>query len=307
LCANDPGNLVPRTVAEDPSLPAIDINGTRLHSEAFGDPAAPVILVLHGGPGSDYRCLLPLQALTDDGFRVVFFDQRGAGLSARQDPGEIDLDVYIEDLRQIIDYYAPSQPVVFIGQSWGAMYATAFIDRYGDYGGKIRGAILTDPGAFTLTQLEGFLKRYQGSLSPTSERFNDALWAEQFVSAADHERADYLGMLFAMRGVPAEHDDPRNPIPAWRYGAFVNSRLLHKAKEGFDWTQNLSAFTHPVLFLRSELNTAATLELQEEEAASYPNATIQTIAGAGHHMIWQHSEEYLANARAYLREIGVAP
>src|SRR6478735_5139425 len=83
LCASDPGNLVPLTVAEDPSLPAIDIAGTRLHSEAFGDPDGPVIMVLHGGPGSDYRGLLPLKALADDGYRVAFWDQRGCGLSER--------------------------------------------------------------------------------------------------------------------------------------------------------------------------------------------------------------------------------
>ena len=95
MCAGDPGNLVPQTVAEDPSLPAIDLAGTRFHAEAFGDPDAPVILILHGGPGKDYRGMLPLKALADDGFRVVFWDQRGAGLSKREDASAIDTAVYI--------------------------------------------------------------------------------------------------------------------------------------------------------------------------------------------------------------------
>ena len=33
-----PGNLVPATVDEDPSLPSITVNETMLHSEAFGNP-----------------------------------------------------------------------------------------------------------------------------------------------------------------------------------------------------------------------------------------------------------------------------
>lgn len=41
-----PGNLVPRTVAEDPSLPAIEMNGSRFHLETFGNPAHPVIVFL---------------------------------------------------------------------------------------------------------------------------------------------------------------------------------------------------------------------------------------------------------------------
>jgi proline iminopeptidase len=307
LCASDPGNLVPKTVAEDPSLPAIEINGTRLHAEAFGDPAAPALITLHGGPGGDYRCLLLLRVLADDGYEVVFWDQRGAGLSARQDPASLDLDVYLEDLRQVIDHYAPTQPVVLIGHSWGAMYATAFIDRYGDDGGRIRGAVLTEPGAFNDRQLTEFFARFQGSLSLTGEQFNDAAWSEQFVSAADHARADYLQMQFIVHGVPAEHVDPKNPPPRWRWGAAVSTRMLKIAKQGFDWTTHLSAFTHPVLFLRGDLNQAVPLSQQQELASSYPNASVETIHGVGHYVMWERTDEYLADVRAYLQTIGVAP
>ena len=85
LDPGEPGNLVPRTVTEDPTLPQIPINGTRLHAEAFGDPAAPTVIALHGGPGGDYRGMLDLRALADDGYHVVFWDNRGAGLSQRHD------------------------------------------------------------------------------------------------------------------------------------------------------------------------------------------------------------------------------
>jgi len=80
--------------------------------------------------------------------------------------------------------------------------------------------------------------------------------------------------------------------------------MLSIAEDGFDWTTNLSAFTHKVLFLRGDLNEAATLEHQQELAASYPDAEIETIANVGHEMIWERPEEYLDHARAYLREIG---
>jgi proline iminopeptidase len=300
----DPGLLVPATVDDDPSLPSIDIAGTRLHAEAFGDPGNPVIMVLHSGPGSDYRGLLPLSALASDGYRVVFWDQRGSGLSRRHDPDTIDLETYIEDLRQVIEHYAPDRPLVFIGQSWGAMYATAFINKYGDHDGRIRGAILTEPGAFTSEQLRRFIKRLQGSVSLIGEDLNDALWAEQFLSRADHERADYQAALLALRGAPSEQRNPDNLTPFWRVGSVANRRLLKVAKEAFDWTTHLAAFPHKVLFLRGDRNEVVTLEHQQELAASYPNAEIQTITGAGHHVIWERTEEYLTHVRAYLAQIG---
>jgi len=305
LCAGDPGNLVPKTVAEDPSLPAIEVAGTRLHAETFGNPDAPIVMVLHGGPGSDYRSLLPLRALADDGYHVVFWDQRGTGLSQRHDPKDIDLDVYLEDLRLVIEHYSSEQPLVFIGHSWGAMYATAFINQYGDYHGRIKGAILSDPGAFTDEQLRAFIARLTGSVDFTGEQLNDALWAGQFLSPADHARADYQLTLMAMRGTPSEHRDPNNLPPMWRAGAAVRERLLALAdSEGFDWTTNLAAFSPRVLFLRSGLNEAEPLEQQQELAASYPSATIITMEGAGHEMIWERPDEYLAHARAYFTEIG---
>ena len=55
---DEPGNLVPMTVDEDTALPSIFVNGTQLHAEAFGDIYNPIIVFLHGGPGSDYRAFI---------------------------------------------------------------------------------------------------------------------------------------------------------------------------------------------------------------------------------------------------------
>ncbi|HVU49751.1 MAG TPA: alpha/beta hydrolase [Polyangia bacterium] len=307
-----PGNLVPRTVAEDPTLPQVELNGTRLHAEAFGNPAAPTIIALHGGPGGDYRSMLDLKALADDGYRVVFWDNRGAGLSERHDGSVYTFDLYLEDLRQVVDTMtAPGQPFVFIGHSWGAMYATWFINEYGDYGGRLKGAILSDPGAFTKTELDAFMKRYMASVDLTGEQFNDALWSGQFMSANDQARADYLLLTMALRGVPAEHKDPAHLPPLWRLGAVASAALLRLAEEhGFDWTTHLKSFDHKVLFLRSDLDTAHTLESQQQMAAHYADADIITIPGVGHEMIYEAPAAYLAHARDYFRAIdfpGVAP
>src|SRR5688572_18677042 len=101
--------LVPETVDEDPAIPALEANGTKLHVETFGDPSAPAIVFLHSGPGDDYRAMLPLRdevdgaRLEEDHF-LVFFDQRGSGLSRRHDdPDELTLDLWIEDVGAVLD------------------------------------------------------------------------------------------------------------------------------------------------------------------------------------------------------------
>src|SRR5436189_2847021 len=83
LSIKDEGNLVPKTVETDKTLPAISVNGTILHAQSFGDPDSALVVVLHGGPGSDYRYLLNCKEFANEGYHVIFYDQRGSGLSKR--------------------------------------------------------------------------------------------------------------------------------------------------------------------------------------------------------------------------------
>ena len=208
-----PGNLVPATVEDDPSLPRIEVNGTTLHAEAFGDPSAPMIMMLHGGPGGDYRSLLPYRALAGDGYYVVFWDQRGSGLSKRHDASSYSLDLYLEDLRLVIEHFSSSsaQPIVFIGHSWGAMYATWFIDEHGDYGGRVAGAVLSEPGAFTSDGLEDYTARMFPPWGYTSEELNDVVWLDQFMSPSDHARADFMQATTIVRGLAQGAQRPEQP------------------------------------------------------------------------------------------------
>jgi proline iminopeptidase len=141
---DESGNLVPETVVEDPTLPSIEVNGTLLHCETYGDTSNPVIIFLHGGPGGDYRGLRRLSVLSDEYF-CVFFDQRGTGLSERLDADEIDLDTYVEDLDAIIDMFADTSKVILIGHSWGGQYATVYISAHSE---RVSAAVISDPGPF---------------------------------------------------------------------------------------------------------------------------------------------------------------
>ena len=144
---DEPGNLLPATVDEDPSLPSIELAGTRLHLQTRGDPADPVIVFLHGGPGGDHRSLLTLAETYDgaslaDDHLLVFWDQRGSGLSRRHDKASLTIDRFVADLEVLVDRFSPSAPVLLIGESWGGMYATEFINCHPD---RVRGLVLCDP------------------------------------------------------------------------------------------------------------------------------------------------------------------
>jgi proline iminopeptidase len=129
------------TVDRDRTLPTVELAGYRFHAETFGDPERPVLIVLHGGPGADYRYLLPLKALADD-YRVVFYDQRGTGLSPRVPADGITVDSFVADLDAFVDHFGRGRPVHLVGHSWGAMLASAYA---GAHPRKVDRMVLAEP------------------------------------------------------------------------------------------------------------------------------------------------------------------
>ena len=228
---NEPGNLVPRTVDQDPSLPSITVNGAMLHSEAFGNPDSTMIVCIHGGPGGDYRYMLNLKDLADYGYRVVFYDQIGSGLSQRFPKGSYTelgtgaLDMIYDELSGVIAHYrtSPNQKVFLIGHSWGAMLATAYAGKHPN---AIQGLAIAEPGGLKWDDVVEFVKKTR-SFSIWGELSNNATYLDQFITGKEdqHEILDYkLAMLASKNDITGDNDT--EPGSIWRPGAVINSALF---------------------------------------------------------------------------------
>ena len=287
LNPNQPGNLVPLTVDQDPALPSIAVNGTQLHAEAFGDPNDPLLIIIHGGPGSDYRHLLNCKEFANEGYRVVFYDQRGSGLSKRHPKDSYSIQIMIDDLEAVIDHYRmqPNQKVFLLGHSWGAMLATAYVNAYPD---RIDGVVLGEPGGFTYPQMSAYVSRSR-NYGIFTEELNDAVYLDQFLSGREnqHEILDYKFGLWA--SVEGEKDNPvgnEGPLPFWRSGAVVSMGLFEIAeRDGFDFTTNLNQYTTKILFTYSENNKAYGEAHAREVSSAYPSVQLVRTDDAGHDMI----------------------
>lgn len=306
MSPGDPGNLVPPTVEQDASLPAIEMNGSRFHAQTFGNPANPVIVFVHGGPGGDYRSLLALAerhngySLADDYF-LVYWDQRGSGLSMRHDKDVLTIDVVVSDFNAIVDRYAPGRPVYLIGESWGGMLATRYINQYPD---RVAGAVLIEPGPLdgaTMERLEDDM--YELDLG--AEWLNDYAWSTQFLTPDDHARMDYERMLGLKDAQPRFHIRTDNPSPVWRLGAAANRYITESGQNedgvfDYDFTTDLAAFQAPVLFLAGSWSEVLGASLQEQQMLRYPSASLEVVDGAGHDVAWVKTPQVLAHIRAYL-------
>jgi hypothetical protein len=244
-------------VDDDPSLPHVAIGGTVLHAETFGDSRAPMIVMLHGGPGGDYRSLLPYRALAADGYYVVLWDQRGAGLA-----------------------------------------------------GRVAGAVLSEPGAFTSDGLEDYLAKQMPPWDYTSEELNDLTWSDQFISpsgqgtpAERRHRAELAGE--APEGVLGEVG--REPHRAVLHGGIdVQGRVLpggrrrgQEEREG----QGDEGAARPEYFLHVRVRTTRGI-LRRPEVAFSP---MPAIVFAAHARASAPSKGPGAPARTAAARSSVAP
>ena len=90
---------------EEIDLIAVD-DGVEVYLEDTGPLEAPAIVVLHGGPGGSSYTLREGLGEYLEGFRVIYFDQRGGGRSPAlpEEPGLFTIDALVSDLFHLRDH-----------------------------------------------------------------------------------------------------------------------------------------------------------------------------------------------------------
>jgi proline iminopeptidase len=91
----------------------------------YGRVGAPVLLVLHGGPGAHHDYLLPQLLTLGDEYELVFYDQRGGGRSKTDDREPITWRTHVADLDQVVGELE-IEPLSLLGYSWGGLLALLF-------------------------------------------------------------------------------------------------------------------------------------------------------------------------------------
>ncbi|MCM1024994.1 MAG: alpha/beta hydrolase [Roseburia sp.] len=118
----------------------VEINGTKQWISIYGDNLSnPVLLYLHGGPGSptsefDYV----ITRKWADVYTVVTWDQRNCGKSYDAGQNEIELtrDLLLEDGKEMTEFlldYLSADQITILGHSWGSIYGANLVLEYPEY------------------------------------------------------------------------------------------------------------------------------------------------------------------------------
>jgi len=136
------GEVVPGSIAE---VAYRQLGGFDQWVMIRGESAAnPPMIFLHGGPGwAETRFFRRFNASLETCFTIVYWDQRGAGMS--YDPSisasSMTVEQFISDLDEVVDFVCErlGRPrVAILGHSWGSVLGPLYGARYP---GKVAGYV----------------------------------------------------------------------------------------------------------------------------------------------------------------------
>lgn len=277
-----PGALVPPTADQDPALTQLDVHvaghNRSLHLQTFGNPDNPPVFVLHGGPGADFRMLLPLKALADS-FFVVMWDSRGAGLSERVSEEELTISSFNEEIGAVKAALAPDEKVTFIGHSFGGNVMIRYAAKHPE---DVKQLILLEPGKFDLSIDK---KNTGGAISFLDGQ--DFFWQNEILTSKDHAAADYKAVEVlpkSSRNWTCDDSIIEN-YPFWRFGTYhyyILQKNTRRLAKDFNWASGIDQFNGPITIIAGSCGALGANFQKETNLLTLPKADFKVISGAGH-------------------------
>ena len=143
---NSPGKLAPLKDEKGNAIQGsvsekvwVEINGIEQGMFIRGEnPENPVILYLHGGPGTpllQFISYLEKNERLEKYFTICYWDQRGSGMTYNKstDPSTMTVEQMVEDTREVTEYLKErfgQKKIYLIGHSWGSYLGVKTIEKY---------------------------------------------------------------------------------------------------------------------------------------------------------------------------------
>src|SRR3954453_3693534 len=116
----------------------VQTRDVRLHTRVAGE--GPLVLLVHGFPGSSFSWRHQLPVLAEAGYRAVAVDTRGYGASDRPEGG-YQMESIEADLVGVLDHFE-AESAFLVGQDFGSRYAWNLARHHPD---RVRGVAGTGP------------------------------------------------------------------------------------------------------------------------------------------------------------------
>ena len=267
------------------------------------------VIVLHGGPDFDSSYLLPDMDRLANGFRLIYYDQRGRGKSAGGvRPEDVTLASDLEDLDKIRQHFG-LQSASLLGHSWGAVLAAEYALRHPEH---VSHLILLNPAPLNAADLAVFRKAYSQQLGADLERQREIAGGDAY-KAGEPEAVIARYRLHFKHAL--ERPEDYEKLMAAMQAAFVRqgSAGIVKAREvedrlmldtwqanGYDVLPRLRTLNIPTLVITGD-HDFIPAEIASRIAKAIPGARLALLRNCGHFAYLERPGEVRREMDAFFR------
>jgi pimeloyl-ACP methyl ester carboxylesterase len=268
-----------RTIAETGRIEFAGAGGLKLQANVTGDPAAPCVILLHGGGQTRHAWSATFQTLASAGYRVIAYDSRGHGESSWSPDGIYSFSLRADDLRAIAADIVT--PLALVGASMGGITSMQAINA----GLEVSALVLVD---IVLRPRREGVQRVRDFMASRPRGFATLEEAVDAVAAYNPHRprpADPSNLLRNLRhradGRLYWHWDPRM-VPADVGADLVE---MEDIARGFKTRS-------PVMLVRGSDSDVVTDANAGAFLGLVPHAELRSVPGAGHMVVGDSNREF---------------
>jgi len=285
-------------------------DGLRLYGEV-DEPQdraadAPTLVFVHGWALTMDSWHFQRVALREH-CRIVLYDQRSHGRSARSEPARCTLDQLGRDLATVIYQLAPSGPLILVGHSMGGMTIMSFAEQFPDQmSDRVVGAALLSTSAGGVMPIPG--RRGRELIVKASPRLAPALTTVAPAIEASRKATSRLAYEMTRRmgfGGPvpdhlvafADAMIAANPVSVFADFYPLFARLdMHQVLRGFSGL--------PTLVAAGSRDAITPVQHSRRIAELIPEAELVIFQGAGHLVMIERHEELNRLLSGLVRRVG---
>lgn len=302
LAALIAGACGPKADESGPELTPFDFSSGTIHLRGWASPAipdAPLLVVIHGGPGISHDYTRPLARLVDAGFRVAFWDQRGVGASEPVPAAAQTLEGQVADL-DALRAALGARDLVLAGQSWGGLIAIRYAVDHPD---RARALLLLDSVPGSADELQEAFARFHAR--------RRSLAARGVVPAVlpPARGEDCVPTQLAL--APVYYSDPSHPMAHDLGGSSCREGVLDTTWRNigdYDLRAAMGRLEMPILVLSGGADPFGP-EMAQDLAAAFPAArlTVREIPDCGHNGFNECPAPYFGALEDFLAEVAAVP
>ncbi|MBV7407360.1 alpha/beta fold hydrolase [Maritimibacter sp. DP1N21-5] len=272
-------------------------DGVRIVGEAFGDPSAPSVLLIHGGGQTRYAWSRVAKRLGRAGYYAVAIDLRGHGESDWDEAQDYRTERFGQDTATIARSFAV--PPVLVGASLGGNSGMFAVGRFAPE--AFRGLVLVDItpqiDAKGSEKVTGFLGERM------DEGFASFEEAAAAIAAYLPERRGRASNIDSLARYLRQRPDGRY---RWHWDpAFIEGRASSRLRPETvaELNEALAAIRVPVLLVRGSNSEL----VNDESVAAFlrvkPEARFVDVTGAGHMIVGDRNDVFAETLDGFLKDL----